>query len=172
MVVAGAWETLEQVVVELKRAQIAALPPEQRQALGDPEALAQAVAAQELAVLCSAWYREFLVYDPTQDWARIRVPVLALFGAPDVQVDAYQNKAALQGALARAGNPDLTVIVLPQANHLFQPAETGDLEEYGLLGPNLVPELLPTVSHWIFHRMQPARRQENRCTPAAPATGI
>ncbi len=158
LVVAGDWEALETVVVEVKRAQIAALPPEQQQALGDPDAFAQAVAAQELAVLRSGWYRELLVHDPAQDWARIRVPVLAVFGGRDVQVDAEQNKAALQAALARAGNRDVTVVVLPDANHLFQVAVTGAPGEYPLLPMEFHPRLLPAVGDWLLARVGPAVR--------------
>lgn len=33
------------------------------------------------------WFREFLAYDPAPDFARIRVPVLAITGEKDIQVD-------------------------------------------------------------------------------------
>ncbi|GAB4310037.1 MAG: hypothetical protein Kow0097_11400 [Candidatus Bipolaricaulota bacterium] len=158
LVVARDWEALETRVVEIKRAQIAALPPEQQQALGDPDAFAHAVAAQELAVLQSDWYRELLVHDPAQDWAKIRVPVLAVFGGLDVQVDAEQNKAALENALARAGNRDVTVVVLPDANHLFQVAVTGAPGEYPLLPMEFHPRLLPTVGDWLIARVGSAVR--------------
>ncbi|MBC7169692.1 alpha/beta fold hydrolase [Candidatus Bipolaricaulota bacterium] len=158
LVVARDWEALETRVVEIKRAQIASLPPEQQQALGDPDAFAHAIAAQELAVLQSDWYREFLVHDPAQDWAKIRVPVLAVFGGLDVQVDAEQNKAALENALARAGNRDVTVVVLPDANHLFQVAVTGAPGEYPLLPMEFHPRLLPTIGDWLIARVGSAVR--------------
>lgn len=158
LVVAGDWETLEPLVLEIKRAQIAALPPEQRQALGDPDAFAQAIASQELAALRSDWYRELLLHNPAEDWARISVPVLAVFGGRDVQVDPEQNKAALQAALARAGNRDVTAVVLPEANHLFQVAVTGAPGEYPLLPMEFHPRLLPTIGDWLHARVGPAAR--------------
>lgn len=158
LVVARDWEALESLVVQIKRTQIADLPPEQQEALGDLDAFAQDIAAQELAVLRSDWYRELLIYDPAQDWAKIRVPVLAVFGGLDVQVDADQNKAALQAALARAGNRDGTVVVLPDANHLFQVAVTGAPWEYPLLPTEFHPRLLPTVGDWLLTRFGPAAR--------------
>ncbi len=158
LVVAGDWEALETLVVEIKLAQIAALPPAQQQALGDPDALARTLAAQDLAAFQSAWYREFLVHDPAQDWAKVRVPVLAVFGGVDVQVDADQNKAALEEAISRAGNRDVTVVVLPEANHLFQKAVTGGLEEYALLPMEFHPRLLPAIGDWLFARVGPGAR--------------
>lgn len=153
LVVARDWGTLETLVVEIKRAQIAALPREQQQALGDPDVFAQAIAAQELAALRSDWYRDLLVHNPAEDWARVRVPVLAVFGGRDVQVDAEQNKAALQAALAGAGNRDVTVVVLPDANHLFQRAVTGGLDEYAVLPMEFHPRLLPAISDWLAARV-------------------
>lgn len=158
LVVARDWETLEPLVLEIKRDQIAALPPEQREALGDPDAFAQAIAAQELAVLRSDWYRELLLHNPAEDWARICVPVLAVFGGQDVQVDPEQNKAALQAALAKAGNRDVTAVVLPQANHLFQVAVTGAPGEYPLLPMEFHPRLLPTIGDWLLAQAGPAVR--------------
>ncbi len=158
LVVAGDWEALETLVVEIKLAQIAALPPAQQQALGDLNALARTLAAQDLAAFQSAWYREFLVHDPAQDWAKVRVPVLAVFGGVDVQVDADQNEAALEEAISRAGNRDVTVVVLPEANHLFQKAVTGGLEEYALLPMEFHPRLLPAIVDWLLARVGPGAR--------------
>jgi len=158
LVVARDWGTLETLVVEIKRAQVAALPREQQQALGDPDVFAQAIAAQELAALRSDWYRDLLVHNPAEDWARVRVPVLAVFAGRDVQVDAEQNKAALQAALVGAGNRDVTVVVLPEANHLFQKAVAGGLEEYVLLPMEFHPRLLPTIGDWLLAWVGPGAR--------------
>lgn len=42
------------------------------------DAFVQAVAPQGLAVLRSDWYRELLLHSPAENWARTRVPVLAV----------------------------------------------------------------------------------------------
>ena len=47
------------------------------------------------------------------------MPVLALFGGLDVQVDTDQNGPVLMAALEEAKNPDVTVKVFPDANDLF-----------------------------------------------------
>ena len=71
------------------------------------------------------WMRYFLTFDPRPAFENIRVPVLALNGELDVQVDAEQNLTAIAAALDKGGNREVTVHRLPKHNHLFQRALTG-----------------------------------------------
>jgi len=150
------WEALEARLAEINRKQIAALPPEQQEALGDPEQLVQAMVAQQMASFRSDWYRYFLDYDPGEDWAQVTIPVLAIFAELDVQVDPEQNTAAFERAMAQAGNDDFTVVVLSGANHLFQPAVTGGPWEYPTLPQEFVPMFLPTLTGWLLERVDVA----------------
>jgi hypothetical protein len=110
--------------------------------------------AAQLQALQSPWYQYFMSHDPGQDWAQITAPVLGLYGGNDTQVDAEQNSAALQAALESAGNADVTIQVLPTANHLFQDATTGGVDEYATLPPQLMPEFLEAISQWLLARVQ------------------
>jgi len=51
-------------------------------------------------------------------------------------------------------NDDVTIQVLPTANHLFQEAQTGGVEEYASLSPQLMPEFLEIISQWLLARVQ------------------
>lgn len=148
-----AWDDLERLLVEISLEQIAALPEEQQEELGDVQAVAQNIATQQLPTFQSDWYQGFLSYDPADDWSRVTVPVLAIFGGRDVQVDADQNRAALAAATARAGNLDVTIVTFPEANHLFLPAVTGAFSEYPTLPMEFVPRLLPVLTEWILDRV-------------------
>lgn len=150
------WEALEAHLAEINREQIAALPSEQQEALGDPEQMVQALVAQQMATFQSDWYQFFLEYDPGEDWAQVTVPVLAIFAELDVQVDPEQNTEAFERAMAQAGNDDFTVVVLSGANHLFQPAETGGPWEYPTLPQEFVPMFLPTLTGWLLERVDMA----------------
>jgi hypothetical protein len=75
--------------------------------------------------------------------------VLAIFGGKDVQVDAEQNAPALEAALEEADNEDYEIVILPDANHLFQAAETGGLSEYATLPAEFTSDLLPTIIEWL-----------------------
>jgi hypothetical protein len=43
-------------------------------------------------------------------------------------------------------------VVLPEANHLFQRAETGALDEYLRLEMAFEPALLETITGWLTER--------------------
>jgi uncharacterized protein len=123
-------------------------------ALPDRDGFIQGAVDSLLAIYETPGYVSLLNVDPAADWAQTTVPVLALFGGKDVQVLAESNAAALEAALAEAGNTDVTVVTLPEANHLFQQAETGALEEYATLEMDFVPDFLPTIIEWLDARFQ------------------
>lgn len=100
----------------------------------------------------SPWMREFISYDPVPALEKVRCPVLALFGAQDLQVHPDVNAPPLERALRRGGNRDVTVRVIPRANHLFQPTDDGNLALYPMLPKEFVPGLLDTVSTWLTVR--------------------
>ena len=138
---------LEQGVID----QVASLPEDQQAALGDVQAYAAQYAAQQLPNF-QTWYAFFFAYDPRVDWAKVSVPVLALFGDLDTQVDAEQNATALEETLTQAGNEDFTIVRFPTTNHLFQDAVTGSVDEYGSLDQTFAPDVLPTIIDWINAR--------------------
>ncbi len=145
------WEGLQASMIEDAIAQIEALPEEQRAGISDPAAYAADLAAEQMPQFQN-WLRYFFAYDPRVDWEQLSVPALALFGDNDVQVDADQNATALQTIVDEAGLEDVTIVRFPTANHLFQDAVTGGIEEYGTLPQEFIPDLLPTISEWILAR--------------------
>ncbi|MBS0625049.1 MAG: alpha/beta fold hydrolase [Verrucomicrobia bacterium] len=102
----------------------------------------------------SPWFRSFLTYDPAEALRKVTVPVLALNGTLDFQVTTAQNLPAIAEALLEAGNPDVTIVPLPQHNHLFQTCVTGDFQEYGQLEETLSPTTLETITTWVLDRVQ------------------
>ena len=57
------------------------------------------------------------------------IPVLAIFGDRDPNVDAIQGAFAWRKALEQAGNPNFRVELLPNVGHLMEKSQTGCLEE-------------------------------------------
>jgi uncharacterized protein len=143
LIVSQNWDALEAEMRDTLPEQLAALPEAQRESLGNLDAIIQRSMTQY-----QHWFYFFLTHDPAEDWSQVRVPVLALYGDLDTQVDVDQNAPALQAALAAAGNEDVTVVSFPTANHLFQDAVTGSPDEYGTLEQTFLPDLLPTVMDW------------------------
>ena len=96
------------------------------------------------------WMRYFLTFDPRPALEKIRIPVLALNGELDVQVDAEQNLTAIAAALDKGGNQDVTVHRLPKHNHLFQRAKTGLINEYAVIEETLSPKVLDLIRDWVL----------------------
>jgi pimeloyl-ACP methyl ester carboxylesterase len=103
-----------------------------------------------------AFYRGIMDHDPVPDLARLSCPVLAFFGELDHNVPPVPNKAILERALATGGNRDVTVVVLPKANHLFLQARTGTRAEYRHL-TTFVPEYFESMTSWLRRRVLASR---------------
>jgi hypothetical protein len=130
------------------------LPAQQKQALGDLDKWAQATVDTAFAQLQSAWMKFFLTHDPATSLAKVTVPVLALFGEKDVQVPPEFNVEPLKAALEKAGNEDVSVTVIPGANHLFKAAETGSPNEYTQLPHEFAPGVIDTIVGWVTEQVK------------------
>jgi len=118
------------------------LPATDREQLGGPAGFdAQA------RELLSPWWRTFIALDPRAFLTRVTVPVLALDGERDMQVEPSANLPAMKKALAH--DHDVTVEEMPGLNHLFQTARTGSPTEYGEIEETVSPAMLTLVSDWI-----------------------
>ena len=118
----------------------------------DPS-LAQVVGAQvdaSVSMINSPWFRRLLTLDPAATLGKVKVPVLAINGSLDLQVDPKQNLPAIEQALRDGGNKDVTVRELPGLNHLFQTATTGSMTEYGTIEETMAPLAMQTISDWIL----------------------
>lgn len=143
------WDSVKAAMRPVVRAQLAQLPPDQRFPIADTAQTVEFVVSRQLTAARSGgkWFARFISYDPAPDLARIKVPVLALFGSKDMQVSPVINRAPMERALA--GNPRATVRMIDGANHLFQPAQTGLVNEYEKLPKQFAPSFLPTLVPWV-----------------------
>ncbi len=98
----------------------------------------------------SPWMRFFAAHDPAIDIVRVKYPVLAINGSKDLQVRPSVNLAAIEAALRKGGNSDVTTIEYPGLNHLFQTAETGLMAEYGQIEETFSPQVLEDITAWIL----------------------
>ena len=106
-------------------------------------------------------------WSPMKAIAQVRIPVLAIWGERDTKIDPIRAAYAYRDALAQAGNPYSRVEVIPGADHLLTPSETGcnseegqnierelgkqgfTLKDLDALDP-LDPVLLTLVSDWPY----------------------
>jgi len=124
--------------------------------LNENSALTDSVKEKTLENLNSAidiwkqvWFKSFLSTNPADYLEKLTIPVLAIFAEKDTQVDALPNSQKVEAALKRAGNKNYKVMIIPNANHLFQVAGTGLPNEYVTLKKEFEPSLLPTIVNWL-----------------------
>lgn len=109
--------------------------------------------ARETRILLSPGYRSYAKFDPRPSLTKIKVPVLALAGDLDLQVDPDQNIPEISKALESAGNADVTIHRFPGLNHLFQTAKTGTVDEYYEIEETIQPGVLTAIREWIVKRV-------------------
>lgn len=145
-VIAGDQEKALALTTALTRAQLRTGDKEPE------EATLKAAAEMGLKQINSPWMRTFLTLDPQAHLTKVTCPVLILNGSKDMQVLARQNVPPMVAALMQAGNPDVTAIVLPSLNHLFQPCTTGGGSEYAKIETTFAPEALDLMGSWITEK--------------------
>jgi pimeloyl-ACP methyl ester carboxylesterase len=149
LVSAKDWGRLTEVVTQNILKRLESLPSEKTARLGDLKEFAQKRAEQSVNTFKHPRYQYLLNHNFAADWEKVSVPVLALYGELDVQCDADQNMAAMQRIFAESGNADLTIKLVPEANHLFLKAETGSMREYQSLSKDFAPGFLDLISDWL-----------------------
>ncbi len=90
---------------------------------------------------------------PSQWLDRIAVPMLALNGSKDTQVDASSNLGLIRSSVKGA-----EVKELPGLNHLFQHCTTGEVSEYGEIKETMAPEVIDAIVSFI---VEPALKSLN-----------
>jgi pimeloyl-ACP methyl ester carboxylesterase len=69
-------------------------------------------------------------WNPIQALEGTKVPILAIFGDHDRNVDPFQGAYAWRQALAESGHPYSRIVVFAGVGHALLPVETGCPEEY------------------------------------------
>lgn len=96
------------------------------------------------------WMRSHAHHDPIAQARQVKCPVLIVQGGKDVQVSAERDAPPLLAALKESGNPDATLVLFPELDHLFKkvlsdPPSTADY----LKARPLDPDFLAAVTKWL-----------------------
>lgn len=95
--------------------------------------------------VASKEFIDLLKLDPSEWLGKIDVPVLALNGNLDVQVDSDSNIEKIKELVNNAKTKKY-----PGLNHLFQHAKTGEIGEYGEIKETISPEVLIDITSFIL----------------------
>lgn len=143
--------TLDTLFRQQVTEQLEELSEEELAQMGDVDAYVEMSVQQSISQVSSPWFYNFLSHDPADLISQVQCPVLALFGSLDVQVTPRANLEPMREALQ--DNPGGEVVVFEGANHLFQDAVTGGVEEYATLDREFTEGFADTVSSWILENI-------------------
>ncbi len=100
------------------------------------------------------WFISLMNYDNAATLSQLTLPVLAINGEKDIQVEPKANLAGFEKYLNEAGNKDVTITEISGLNHLFQPSETGNPAEYANIKVTFDEATLKLVGDWIVERVK------------------
>ena len=120
----------------------------------------QNTAAKEIYIektaanITSPWFRYFLKTNTSDYLKRLTIPILAINGANDTQVNYKANLNGIEQALKEANNKHYTIKSYPHLNHLFQESTTGEVDEYGKIEQTMSPSILSDIANWIKQQVE------------------
>ena len=104
---------------------------------------------QAFQQMTSPWMLEFIRFDPSRAFERIKVPILAINGTLDVQVWHEQNLPAIEAAV-KAGGGEVEIAQFEGLNHLLQPTTTGAVEEYAIIDITMDEAPMEKIAEFIL----------------------
>ncbi|TVZ25443.1 hypothetical protein JM83_0355 [Gillisia sp. Hel_I_86] len=90
--------------------------------------------------------KSWMKYNPTEEIAKLNIPVLIINGSFDIQVDTTEAN------LLAEANPNAKLVILDKMNHVFRKIEGDNLENtkaYNEPNRPLHPELIPILVDFI-----------------------
>ena len=95
-------------------------------------------------------FKEFWEGPNPEDYLKqVRCPVLSIGGTLDINVPGPASVAAIDRALKEAGNTEVTSRLIPNLNHMLQPAKTGLPKEVDSIEMTIAPEVLVLMKDFI-----------------------
>ncbi len=142
------WVEVRSAYGDLVKVELAKLPEVQRAYIVDVDAFIEAQYKQQVLPMNNPQIRSLLFFEPLGKFDEVKIPVLGIFGGKDTQVSPEQNKAPLDQACYNFG-VTCRIRVFPEANHLFQKARTGLVNEYSTLPKEFVSGFTSEMISWI-----------------------
>ena len=108
--------------------------------------------ALQVKQITAPWMQYFIKYDPVGALEKVKCPVLAIDGEKDLQVPGKENLLAIEKAVKKGGNQQVTTKLFPNMNHLFQECKTGSPAEYSQIEQTFSPIAMEVVAKWILQQ--------------------
>ena len=103
-------------------------------------------------LLNNEWFRQFQSYEAEDYLKKLSIPVLAINGGSDVQVEPEMNTLGFARGFSKKSKPYSDAIVVPGLNHLMQHCHKCTVTEYSEIEETFSPEVLELMVKWIKKR--------------------
>ena len=103
----------------------------------------------ELQTYMIPWMQYFLKLNPDDYLKHVTIPVLALNGSNDLQVNADINLNAINKSLKKAKNNQYKIMKIDSVNHLFQKCVFGSPNLYQKNKETFNEDVMRTITDWI-----------------------
>ena len=100
-------------------------------------------------LLNSEWFRQFQAYEASEYLKKLSIPILAINGGSDVQVEPEMNKLGFAQGFSKKSRPHSDAVIVPNLNHLLQHCNKCTVTEYGELEETFAPEVLELMVKWL-----------------------
>lgn len=142
-------DTVKQILGDLIHYQIKKMTPEvmaeNMKTFKDTSDLYNQSFETVLKYYTSPHQKSFAIYDPIVDFKKITCPVLIIFGEKDQHVVVQSNMPKVAQAISGASVTDLTIRIIPMADHGYS---TKELLQKG----EMVPGVLEFIGNWVNFR--------------------
>jgi fermentation-respiration switch protein FrsA (DUF1100 family) len=109
-----------------------------------------ALPAEVRGLVDTPWYRSLLLFDPARTMKDVKQPILILQGALDTQVPPHHAEKLAALARGRKKAAPVELEILPALNHLFVPARSGEVSEYGSLeAKEISADVARIIADWL-----------------------
>ncbi|MCM1311915.1 MAG: alpha/beta hydrolase [Bacteroides sp.] len=95
------------------------------------------------------WLNFYIRFSPAKSISATHCPVFVLYGEKDIQVRPELNMPQMKNLAPKA-----QIKLYPELNHLFQHAQTGAIQEYGIIEETISPEVLQDIADFILSTNQ------------------
>jgi len=133
--------------IELTNAYYETIPDDEKEVMGKSKEQLYMSLSQSVF---NPWFGTFIKINPQKYLSQLQCPVLALNGTKDFQVKHDSNLAGIEKSLQAGGNTNFEIKEYKGLNHLFQEANTGAANEYGVLEETIHPVVLFDMMEWIL----------------------
>ena len=105
----------------------------------------------------TAWYRSFLLFDPSRVISKTRQPILVVHGDLDREIEPHHGDRLAELARLRPKSRGADLVKVHGVNHLLTRATTGETDEYARLTERSVALEVPSeIVSWLQRTLAPA----------------